>query len=273
MTDMITALIILLAICLLYVLSTMCRTGHTGLQKLRGWHYTHRGLHGNGVPENSLEAFQKSIEASYGAELDVHLLADGNLAVIHDSDLRRVTGREGRVEELTVSQLGDHKLCETDNFIPEFEKVLELFAGQVPLIIELKVVGNNYAALCERVCKALDGYEGVYCLESFDPRCIYWLRKNRPDIIRGQLVENYFKTEGGKKLPWILRFLLTNQMLNFLTLPDFVAYRQEHRKNLGSFLVKKLWRTLQVAWVIKTQQEHDAVISEGWISIFENFTP
>lgn len=52
----------------------------------------HRGLHSDGVCENSLEAFRRAIEAGYGIELDVHLTADGKLCVIHDCYLSRMTG-------------------------------------------------------------------------------------------------------------------------------------------------------------------------------------
>jgi glycerophosphoryl diester phosphodiesterase len=83
----------------------------------------------------------------------------------------------------------------TDQTIPEFTQVLELFAGKAPLIVELKAANNNHAALCEAACKLLDQYEGPFCVESFDPRCVLWLKKHRPDIIRGQLVEDFTKIE------------------------------------------------------------------------------
>lgn len=271
--NMTLVLVILFSCILLYILSTICRRGHIGTRKLLGWNYTHRGLHGDGVPENSLLAFQKAVEAGYGAEFDVRLLSDGGLAVLHDSDLERVTGCTGNVEDLTVDQLCQYRLCGTEQTIPDFSKVLEVFAGKAPLIIELKVANNNYASLCEAVCKALEGYDGVYCLESFDPRCVYWLRKNRPDLIRGQLAVNYFTAPNGKKLPWILRLLLTYQMLNFLVLPDFVAYRFSDRKNISNFLIKKLWKAPLVGWPLTTPQEQEEAIKEGWISIFENYLP
>ena len=72
----------------LYLLALHGRTRHPLLRKLRKWKYAHRGLHSEGVPENSLEAFRLAKENGYGFELDVHLLADGNLAVIHDSSLK-----------------------------------------------------------------------------------------------------------------------------------------------------------------------------------------
>ena len=121
-----------------YVLSIKGRTGHPGLKKLQGWNYAHRGLHGEGVPENSMKAFRLAVEQGYGAELDVHLLADGNLAVIHDSKLIRTTGAEGRIEDLTADQLKDYHLEGTEETIPLFSDVLALFEGKAPLIIELR---------------------------------------------------------------------------------------------------------------------------------------
>ena len=266
-----TILIVLAAILLLYLLSTRCRRGHPERKYLLGWKYAHRGLHGDGCPENSMAAFQKARDMGYGVELDVHLLADGNLAVIHDSQLERMTGIAGRIEDLTTDQLCQYRLEGTNQTIPEFCQVLELFAGKAPLIVELKVSGNNYAALCEKACKMLESYSGVYCMESFDPRCVYWLKKYRPDVIRGQLTENYFKRKN--KLPFILKLLLTHQMLNFLTTPDFVAYRYEDCKTFSYWLVRNLWAALGVAWSLGTREDYDNAVDAGLIPIFENFIP
>lgn len=271
MIYVVIAIIVLLVLTALYVLSTRCRKGQPGLRKLRPWAYAHRGLHDEAHPENSMSAFRAAIAHGYGVELDVHLLKDGNLAVIHDSTLLRTTGAEGRIEDLDSQDLWNYRLEGTSELIPTFREALDLFNGRVPLIIELKVVDNNYAALCEAVCKRLDKYKGLYCVESFDPRCVRWFRKNRPDIIRGQLAENYFKTK--LKLPWILKLLLTCQMLNFLTLPDFVAYKYADRNRLGNTLVKKLWGAARVSWVVTSKEEYQTAKKEGWIPIFENLNP
>ena len=55
----------LLVLLILYLLALRGRSGHPGLAKLRGWNYTHRGLHGNGLPENSLAAFRAGVEKGY----------------------------------------------------------------------------------------------------------------------------------------------------------------------------------------------------------------
>ncbi len=271
-----TVLLIILGIfaCLLvlYILALRCRRGNPRLTALRGWGYAHRGLHGEGVPENSMEAFRLALDSGYGIELDVHLMADGNLAVIHDASLKRTAGVDVQIEDLTVKTLSQYRLEGTDQQIPLFADVLALFAGKAPMIIELKAEGGNHAALTEAVYRALEDYSGVYCIESFDPRVIYWLRKNCPEVCRGQLAENFFKASE-VALPWYLKFLLTNQLGNFLCVPDFVAYCFAHRKNLGFRIVRKLWGVQGVVWTIKTQEDYDDALKEGFIPIFEGFKP
>ena len=267
-----TIVIILLSILILYALSVMGRKDHPGLKALRGWAYAHRGLHGDGIPENSMAAFRAALDAGYGIELDIHLLKDGSLAVIHDSNLRRTTGCDGRIEDLTADDLTNYRLEGTEETIPTFRELLELYAGKAPLIIELKTVDNNYAAICEAACKAMEGYEGPWCMESFDPRCIRWLRLHRPDIIRGQLAENFVADKKNPLHP-ALKFGITHQMGNFLLMPDFVAYRFIDRKTLGNFLVRKVWGVQGVTWTLRSQADFDTAVAEGWLPIFEGFRP
>lgn len=264
-------LVLFVLVCVLYVLSTRC-SGRKDMRRFRSFAYAHRGLHSDSKPENSMAAFTSALNHGYGIELDVHLLKDGNLAVIHDANLLRTTGKEGFIEDLETSDLWEYNLEGTPQVIPTFREVLELFDGKAPLIVELKVERNNYPQLCETVCNVLDSYKGLYCLESFDPRAVYWLRKNRPDMLRGQLAENFLRSPTSK-IPWILKFCLTHQMFNFLTRPDFVAYKYDDRKTIGNTIVRKLWGTPRVSWTIKSQEDFTTAKKEGWIPIFENFRP
>ena len=119
----------------LYLLAIRCRNNHPGLKALQGFDYAHRGLHDDGVPENSLAAFRASVAHGYGAELDVHLLKDGNLAVMHDSLLNRTTGQPGRIEDLTTDDLPRYHLQGTEETIPLLSDVLDIFEGKTPLIL------------------------------------------------------------------------------------------------------------------------------------------
>ncbi len=265
------ALAILAGLFLLYMLTVMGRHGHPGMAALRGFSYAHRGLHGNGRPENSMAAFRAALERGYGIELDLHLLKDGNLAVIHDHPMIRTTGAEGVIENLSTGDLAHYRLEGTQETIPTFRQVLELFDGKAPIIVELKSAGSNYKALVDAAAAQLQDYAGPYCIESFDPQCIFYLRTRYPKIIRGQLTQNFVK--GKAKLPYIIKFAMTHQLLNFLLYPDFVAYRFSDRKTLGNFLVRKLWRTQGVAWTLKSQAAQDTAVREGWLPIFEGYEP
>ena len=219
-----------------------------------------------------MAAFRASLEGGYGIEFDVHLLADGNLAVIHDSSLKRTTGRDGCVEDLTTEQLKDYPLEGTEETIPTLRELLDLYNGKAPLIVELKPAGNNHAALCQAVCDMLESYKGAYCVESFDPRCVMWLKRNRPKVIRGQLAEDFVKSD--QKHPWILRFVLQHMLMNFLAVPDFVAYKYADRKRSPSVWIgRKLYGAAGVSWTLKTQEEFDIAVQEGWLPIFEGFEP
>ena len=257
---------------LLYCLLLRCRRGHKAFGKLRGWGYAHRGLHGDGVPENSMEAFRLALEGGYGIELDVHLMKDGQLAVIHDASLLRTAGVDVKIEDLTAEDLPNYPLEGTSQTIPLFSDVLALYRGKAPLIVELKAEKGNHARLSEAVCDLMDEYEGAYCLESFDPRVVHWLKKNRPCKCRGQLAENFVANKRNK-LPFIAKFILTHQLENFMVVPDFVAYRFADRKLLGVWLARHFWGAQGVTWTIKTQEEYDTAVKEGWLPIFEGFRP
>ncbi len=267
---MIVVLIIVL-LALLFAFLVKGRTGHKGLPALRGWYYAHRGLHSAGIPENSMAAFCAAKKAGYGIELDIHLMADGNLAVIHDSSLRRTASADVLIEALSLDQLEQYRLEGTEERIPLFSQVLDLFRGEAPLIVELKPHGGNQAALCEAACDMLQNYEGAYCVESFDPRCVVWLRKNRPEIIRGQLTEDFFKSNSN--IPMVLKFAMKHHLLNVFTRPDFVAYRFADRLTVSNFVCRKIWGVQGVSWTITTEEDFQLALNEGWIPIFENFNP
>ena len=268
---MIVIAIIALLLFMLYIGCVGGRVGHPGLKDLRGWNYAHRGLHSAGVPENSMAAFRAALDHGYGIEFDVHLLRDGNLAIIHDASLKRTAGADVLIEDLTVEDLASYHLEGTEETIPTFRQLLDLYDGKAPLIIELKPERGNHAALTETVCRMLEDYKGVYCLESFDPRCIAWLKKNRPELIRGQLSKNYFGDTNGLKPSTC--FMLTHSLSHFIPMPDFTAYKFADRKNLSTWICRKLCRVQGVTWTLKTKEEYDTAVKEGWIPIFENFIP
>ncbi|MBE6942680.1 MAG: glycerophosphodiester phosphodiesterase [Ruminococcaceae bacterium] len=268
---MIDMIIFIFVLIFLYLLMLRGRAGHPKMEELKKWSYAHRGLHGDRFPENSMGAFRQAVEAGYGMELDVHLMADGNLAVIHDSSLKRTVGVEKKIEELTAAELSAYKLQGTEETIPLFADVLKMVGGRVPLIVEIKTDGKNTAAVTEATCRMLAEYPGLYCVESFDPRAIAYVRKYFPDLVRGQLAHNSLKEKS--PVPLFLRFLLTYQLMNCWVVPDFIAYRYADRKTMSNFLCRKLWQIQGVSWTLTDMEQYETAINEDWIPIFEKFKP
>ena len=251
------------------------RRNQPGWDKLAGVKYAHRGLHNaeKGVPENSMTAFQLAVEAGFGAELDVHLMAAGNLAVVHDCDLTRVCGKPGIIEELMEEDLIEYPLMGTEELIPLFQEVLELFEGKTPLIIELKVEGGNANALTDAVMAMLEDWNGVYCLESFHPGVLLRLKERYPWVLRGQLSQDFLKGGEVHGLSLPARFALTNLLTSALTRPDFVAYKWQDRRNPSLRLMRALYGVHEVGWTVRDRQTMEALEAEGVPTIFEGFLP
>ncbi len=265
---------VIVVLLLLYVLSLRGKGRKPGFYGLAAYDYAHRGLHDSekGVPENSLAAFRLAVENGYGAELDVHLSKDGRLVVMHDESLLRTAGVDKNICDCTAEELDRLTLEGTGEHIPYLEEVLPLFEGKTPLVVEIKAFRKNHAVLTERVCALLDQYPGLqFCMESFDPRVLLWLKKHRPEVIRGQLSQNFIRRRSGLSLP--LAWLLTNLCTNFLTTPHFIAYCFRDRKQPALRLSKKLWGVQEFSWTLRTAAEVSEAKQHGALPIFEHCRP
>ena len=192
--------------------------------------YAHRGLHGGDDPENSIGAFRNAVEYGCGIELDVRLSADGEVVVFHDDNLKRMCGFDRPVNTLTASQLARVPLMGTEYTVPRLKDVLRVVDGAVPLLIELKGEDKS-TELCDKLFPLLDNYSGAFCIESFNPLLLKYVREHRPAFIRGQLVDILTK-ESYKGSP-IVRFMLSHLLLNVLSRPHFIAYNYKKKPRLG----------------------------------------
>ena len=251
------------------------RQDQPGWERLEGIRFAHRGLHDpeQGIPENSMAAFQRAIDYGFGAELDVHLMADGNLAVVHDSSLKRVCGADVLIEDLTFEELEDYPLMGTEEYIPLFREVLSLFEGKTPLVIELKAERGNANALTDAVMAELEGWKGIYCVESFHPAVLLRLKERYPHVLRGQLSQNFLRDSEVGNLSLPVRFMLTNLLTTAATRPDFIAYNWQDRGNISLRLMKALYNVHEVDWTVRDRETMKDLDEAGATSIFEGFVP
>lgn len=214
--------------------------------------YAHRGMFDNDkVPENSMPAFRAAVKKGHGIEFDIHLTKDGEIVVVHDSDLTRLCGVPKIVEELTLKELRELTLLGTKETIPTLHEVLDLVGDKVPLIVELKGETTD-VSLARAAMPVLENSGCTYCVESFDPFLVAEYRRLAPHVMRGVLVTR-FRKDGAPRglLPWILSSL----SLNFLVRPDFIAVRFVYgRKVLYRFC--RLLGATAFAWTIREKSEY-----------------
>ncbi len=232
--------------------------------------YAHRGLWGERAPENSLTAFRLAAEAGFAIELDVHLTKDGEVVVFHDNTLARMCGVYGVVEEKTYAELQQYRLDGTDERIPLLREVLETVAGRVPFLIELKGENTN-TALCPATVSVLRGYEGPWCVESFNPILLRWFKKNAPHVVRGFLSSDFTggKREGSK----ILNFALTTLLTDVLCRPNFHAWDKNYPKRLGLRICIGLFGATSMVYTVKDNAAYLSYIKTGTYPIFDSFRP
>lgn len=108
-------------------------------------------------PENTMPAFQGAIDLGFNwIETDLHLTADGVLMTFHDDTLERCTDRTGRIEHLTLAELGevnaghkfkldgDHPYRSQRVAIPTLEELVTTFP-RAKFILDMKAPGLEQA--------------------------------------------------------------------------------------------------------------------------------
>ncbi len=260
----------LLALCVLavpiYLFVLVRPRGKPPTDKALLCDYAHRGLHGHGVPENSLAAFARACEAGHGIELDVQLSADGEVMVFHDYTLMRMTGYDQKLCALTAAELSAQKLDGSNEKIPTFAEVLTAVDGRVPLLVELK--GESFdVSLCIKVAALLREYPGLYCIESFNPLLLREMKKHLPHAYCGLLYTNVVRD---KKKFTVVNMLLTLMTFNFLCKPNFIAYNQSDRHSLPVRLATRLWRAPRFVWTVRSASSMQSAHKHSEHAIFEN---
>jgi glycerophosphoryl diester phosphodiesterase len=153
------------------------------------------------APENTMEAYRLAFEMGADAvELDVHMTADGKLALMHDETVERTTDLTGSIASMTMKQLrtadaGYRFEAPDSSFpyrgtglkVPTLPEVLKWLPAGTGLVVEVKAraaTAPTIAALrSSRVREA-----GAVSIISFDERVIEESRELDPEIPTGYLL-------------------------------------------------------------------------------------
>jgi glycerophosphoryl diester phosphodiesterase len=244
-----------------------------GIDWLTARPVAHRGLHGNGLPENSLSAAAAAIAANYAIEVDLQLSKDGEVVVFHDETLERLTSETGLLAERTAAELVKIRLGTSNDTIPSLADLLKLVAGKTPLVLELKSPWNGDTTLAEKVAKQLIHYAGPVAAMSFDPDLVRALRKHAPGLPRGIVAERWYRYKDWDFLPSGRKHALGLLLHILRTKPHFVAYAQFDLPAIAPLITRFLFGMPLLTWTVRTEKERKRV--SKWVNqlIFEHIRP
>lgn len=213
----------------------------------------HRGLHdvAQGVPENSLAAFERCCGFGFPIELDVRLTRDGDVVVFHDRSLRRLTGASGRAEDRDAGELTALRLLGTEERVPRLRDVLHLVAGRVPLLVELKA-GGVAPQLERAVVEALRDYRGDVAMQSFRRRSVWHLERYEVTHAVGHLSRR-------RPLPAVVR-------------PAFYGCQVEGLPN-RAVARRRAAGAVVLAWTVRSAAQAEEALRHVDNVIFEGYVP
>jgi glycerophosphoryl diester phosphodiesterase len=148
----------------------------------------HRGASAD-APENTLAAMELAIaEGADWVELDVQETRDGEVVVIHDSDLKKIGGTGLKVFESSLAELQSVDIGSwkdpsfSDQRVPTLQQVLALCKDRINIVIELKYYGKE-ERLEERVVKLVEdaGMQDQIVVMSLNYPGIQKMKSLRPD--------------------------------------------------------------------------------------------
>lgn len=223
----------------------------------------HRGLWNDSIPENSLLAYQNAVRNGYPIEIDIYGTKDGEIVVFHDQNTFRLTGANEDIFNLTLVQIKELNINNTEQKIPTLKEVLELVNGRVPLLIEFK--NQPDLSYVEKATALLKGYSGEFAVQSFSPLILLKIKRLAPNFPLGVLTTKKFDKNTG----FIKRLVVGHMLLNHKVKPDFISYDKEI---LFSKKIKK-FNGIKLAWTITSKEEFLKAIKVSDNVIFEHFTP
>ena len=241
--------------------------------------FAHRGLHdcggffGCGKTENSFSSFRSAINAGYGIELDLQLSRDGVPIVFHDKSLKRLIKVDKNVSDLEIKALKELRLPNNET-IPTFYEVLDLVAGQVPVLVELKdqdsFRGLHSGRLEYEVAVALRKYNGPIAVMSFNPYSIKEFGLHLPYIPRG-LVTEAFEIADWPELD-------TKTLNNLRSLNEVkevaASFISHEHLDLDSKFIKKMPPEVKIfSWTIRDQRALKVALKRSQNITFEGFIP
>lgn len=211
----------------------------------------HRGLFSSQTPENSLAAIQHAVSQGYAVEFDVHLTNDGQFAVLHDSDIKRITGHEDRVAEISSEEISELGILGTGHNVALLHDVLETVEGKAPLLISVKGWSRG-RRIGEQLLSELHGYTGDVAVSTLSP-VIYWRLRRYPLDVPIGLVMSSMANRGTLMRVLGSVYKQVIQVTGALR-PDFIS--ADTKSASAGFIARMRKRGCDViVWTVRSREE------------------
>ncbi|KAB2849219.1 MAG: glycerophosphodiester phosphodiesterase [Hyphomicrobiaceae bacterium] len=233
----------------------------------------HRGLHNArlGVVENTESAFKAAIAKGYGIECDLQPASDFEPMVFHDERLVRLTTASGLVSRHTPSELKRIPMRKTSDRMMRLSEMLEMVAGAVPLLIEVKSDWARSDDFAVAVAKRLRSYKGPYGIMSFDPNCVQPFRALLPHAPRG-IVAGGIRSD--LTMPrWIRHWNARKLLSNDIARPDFINYFVRGLPAACTVLGCRPEGLPLFTWTVRSMADRAKAARYADAMVFEGFEP
>lgn len=141
-------------------------------------------------PENSLGAIKDAInEGANYVEIDLQETLDGQVVVFHDKNLKRLTGVNKNLSEMTYREIEALNLGKNQK-IPTFEEVLKTCKGKIKVLAELKpYYKSTRESLANKAINLIKNFEmeSSCNIQSLDYESLKIVRKIEPSIKIGYI--------------------------------------------------------------------------------------
>ncbi|UCF97434.1 MAG: glycerophosphodiester phosphodiesterase [Spirochaetaceae bacterium] len=230
--------------------------------------FGHRGYSAL-APENTLAAFALLLEHNIpGVELDVRLSRDGRVMVIHDENLKRVTGLDALVQDCRASKLrrldagGWFGQAFRGEGIPLLEEVFELLGDRVYYDVELKWRPKRGGGLEEAVVDRIraSGLTDRCLISSFNPYCIRRVQEYAPEIPTAHIYAIH------RGIPVLLR----RGQAGFVIPTPFTKPRSDQVNLVSAFLQRRVLRSQILTWTVDDPEEATRLVHLGVRGIISN---
>ncbi|MFW5779953.1 MAG: glycerophosphodiester phosphodiesterase family protein [Bacillota bacterium] len=231
--------------------------------------FAHRGLHNEQFPENSMGSFKNAIKENYFIELDVRLMADDEVVVFHDANLKRMCKQALQIKKLTSEDLRNKKFyLPNGEKIPLLKDVIKLCQGHTKLLVEIKMTFSKGTKLEEKVYELIKGQEDWIAVQGFAPSTIKWFSENAPEFLNGYLATHFGNPIADKIYDRVINKVVEKNKVDFLAF----NIKSLPSKSIDEVIKKKEMKLL--SWTVKSEDDIKKAKESGVDNIiFEGFIP